>query len=164
MNIFIDTREQRPLFNLSNGKASKNFFAKKTLNVGDYTTDKLHGKFHVERKSPGDLYGTLLGGHTRFRKELYRARDQGITLVMVIEVGEKKFYAKAWPGGKFCKFPSATIKKCIATMTVKYNLEFVWCRSRAHAKKIVLERFAKEEKSRFNRLSDLVRDRPFFGF
>jgi len=146
MTIYIDTREQRPLFNLSNGKASKNFFAKKTLNVGDYTTELLLGKFHIERKSPGDLYGTLLSGHTRFRKEIFRARDRGITLVIYIECTAKKFYAKTWDGGRYYKFQSETIKKCIATMTKKYDLEFNWCTSRAAAKKDVQERLKAEER------------------
>lgn len=146
MIVFIDTREQKPLFNLSiNGRGRKKFLAK-TMNVGDYSTDKLYNKFHIERKSPSDLYGTLLSGHTRFRKEIFRAHDRGIILVIYIECTAKKFYAKTWPGGKFCKFPSETIRKCIATMTKKYDLEFNWCGSRTQAKKMVLERLRAEEK------------------
>lgn len=146
MTVLIDTREQKPLFNLSiNGRGEKKFLAK-TMSVGDYSTDRLYGKFHIERKSPGDLYGTLLSGHTRFRREIFRARDRGITLAVYVETTEKKFYAKTWPGGKFCKFPSETIHKCIATMSKKYNLEFNWCKSRTHAKQAVLDRLTLEEK------------------
>lgn len=138
MKIFIDTREKLA-YSFKNS-------IRKTLSVGDYTTTKLKNFFCIERKSPGDLYGTLLSGHSRFRREIFRARDRGITLAVYVETTEKKFYAKNWPGGGYCKFPSETIRKCIATMTKKYNLEFNWCKSRTHAKQAVLDRLTLEEK------------------
>lgn len=138
MNILVDTREQLPLW----------LGTPKTLNVGDYTTEILLNQFHIERKSPGDLYGTLLKGHNRFRKEIQRARDKGITLTVFVECGEKKFYAKNWPGGKFCKFPGDTIKKCIATMRVKYGLEFNFYNSRNLCRKAVYKRLLYEESVR----------------
>lgn len=136
LKILTDTREQLPLWKDN----------KVTLNTGDYTTSKLHGYFHIERKSPGDLYGTLLKGHSRFRREIFRARDREVTLSVYIECSEKNFYAKKWPGGNFCKFPGETIEKCINTMRKKYKLEFNFCTSRLACKKAIHKRLLNEEK------------------
>lgn len=137
MVVLIDTREQLPLYP----------GPKVTLCVGDYTTKLLKDVFHVERKSPADLYGTLLRGHARFRREIFRAEEKQIKLVIYVECSAKDFYNKRFPGAKFCKFPAETIKKCIATMTVKYSLEFNWSRNRTHCKTLIHKRLLYEERN-----------------
>jgi len=81
MKIIVDNREQRPLdFNCETVKG--------TLPVGDYGALFFNSsRFSVifERKSIGDLFGTLSQGYSRFKKEIERARKAGITLVIVIE-------------------------------------------------------------------------------
>jgi ERCC4-type nuclease len=129
--ILVDTREQKPI-TFEHSRRIK-------LVVGDYTTPDHHNVLHLERKSPGDLYGTILSGHLRFRRELKRAAAYGITLVMVIECSEKKFYSKKWPGGRYCKVPEITLKRIITTITVRYKLQFIWCTNRVQMKKIILK-------------------------
>lgn len=129
--ILIDSREQKPIEFPGSIKMK--------LEVGDYTTHKHHNKLHLERKSPGDLYGTLLKGHKRFRAELRRAQDYNITLIMIIECTEQKFYAKQWPGSKYCKVSEDILKKIITTISFKYDLKFVWCKNRNTMKKEILK-------------------------
>lgn len=129
--IFIDTREQRPI------KFDRCLRIK--LDVGDYTTAKHHDKLHLERKSPGDLYGTLLGGHTRFRKELKRAAASGTRLIMVIECTKAKFIAKEWAGSEHCQVNGVILGKIIATMEKRYKLRFIWCKNRIEMKATILK-------------------------
>ena len=126
MLLIVDTREQLPLFTKG--------CARMALNVGDYTTADLLNKFHVERKSGADLYGTLTKGNVRFRKELIRAKDAGIELVVLVEQSRENFIAKKFPRGKERLFPSEGLRKMIATFEQKYGLQFYWCRSRSAAK------------------------------
>lgn len=61
MTILVDTREQKPYWDIN----------RTTLIVGDYTTKKLKNIYHIERKSLQDLYGTLTSGNNRFKYELF---------------------------------------------------------------------------------------------
>jgi len=66
--ILVDTREQRPLYF---GEASPTRRA--TLPTGDYSVEGLEGLIAVERKSLGDLFGTVGKGRERFEREIIRA-------------------------------------------------------------------------------------------
>lgn len=129
--ILIDTREQKPI------RFDCSLFIK--LDVGDYTNGKHHNKLHLERKSAGDLYGTLLGGHTRFRKEVKRAQAKNIKLIMIIECTKKVFLARTWSGAHYGKVSSITLARIIKTMEIRYQLEFVWCNGRTAMKKTILK-------------------------
>lgn len=138
MTIIIDTREQLPLFK---GK-------RETLNVGDYTTKKLKGKFHIERKSLSDLYGTLTKGNTRFKYELFRAAYQRITLEVYIEGTLDDFINKRFPKGEERKFTKDGLERLVKTFERKYFLKFNWCKNRKHCISSVESRlFLAEKKS-----------------
>jgi hypothetical protein len=79
MKIYVDTREQNPLtFPCS--------IEVRTLNVGDYScADPYYSDLVVERKSLEDFVGTMGKGNERFKKEIERAREQNIYLVIVVE-------------------------------------------------------------------------------
>jgi ERCC4-type nuclease len=123
MKIICDTREQKPLF----PKAPR-----QTLNVGDYTTIKLKGKFVIERKSLSDLYGTLTKGNTRFKYELFRAAFHHITIEVFIEGSHDDFINKRFPKGEDRKFSKEGLERLVKTFERKYYLKFVWCKSRKH--------------------------------
>lgn len=135
MIILTDTREQLPLWRSHRVK----------LDVGDYTTWALRNKFHVERKSPSDLYGTLNGDYPRFKREFMLALEKKITLVVYIECSMEDFLKKRWSGSKYCKLPIEGTIKRIATLTERYGLEFVWCPSRLSARVEIFDRLEKEE-------------------
>jgi len=137
MIIYVDTREQLPILP---GE-------RKTLNVGDYTTKILHGKFHIERKSLQDLYGTLTKGNPRFKYELFRAAYQRITIEVHVEGTFDDFINKRFPKGNDRKFPSEGLQKLVETFKKRYFLVFHFHPSRPKAKKAILLRLQQAEKS-----------------
>jgi len=138
MTILIDTREQLPL----KFKGAE----RRTIREGDYTTIKLHNYFHIERKSPQDLYGSIIQGHMRFRREILRAIEKKLRLVIYVETTHKRFIAKNWPQGDKRKIKGETLAKIIATLQRHYDLEFVWCSSRRDMVAKVEKRFRREER------------------
>lgn len=137
MIIYVDTREQLPILP---GE-------RKTLNVGDYTTKKLFNKFHIERKSLQDLYGTLTKGNPRFKYELFRAAYHRIQIEVHVEGTREDFINKKFPKGNERKFPSDGLDKLINTFNKKYFLPIHFHKNRASAKKAILARLVEMEKS-----------------
>ncbi len=122
--MIVDTREQCPLF--PKGKA---IFQK--MDVGDYTTIDLIGKVHIERKSAGDLYGSIIQGHNRFRREIMRAKEQNIKLIIMVECPENIFIGKQWGSvAKKLRTPGKTLKKIVDTIQKKYEISIIWCYDR----------------------------------
>lgn len=142
MKILIDSREQLPLWRLKKTKIEKI-----KLDVGDYTTKFLQGKAHAERKSPNDLYGSIIQNHERFRAMIERAREQDIKLKVFIECTAEDFLNKNFKRGKTLKCPGPTLIKIINTMSSKYCVEFIFCTDRADMKFQMLKWFVEEEKN-----------------
>ncbi len=138
MIIITDTREQLPYWK---DKVE-------TLSVGDYTTTKLKGKLHIERKSLQDLYGTLVTGNQRFKAELFRAAWERISIVVYVEGEMEQFINKQFPYGKERKFSSHGLEQLIKTFTKKHHLTFVWHKNREMCKKAVFSRLLAEEKAK----------------
>ena len=135
MQIIVDTREQLPLWETT----------RQTLIVGDYTTKKLKGIFHIERKSLSDLYGTLTSGNQRFKYELFRAAYNNIQLPVYVEGSYSNFVNKRFPKGSDRKFSTEGLIRLIATFERKYFLEFVWASNRAACRQAVQKRLQYEE-------------------
>jgi len=136
MVILVDTREQLPYWPSNRA----------TLIVGDYTTKKLLGSFHIERKSLQDLYGTLTSGNNRFKYELFRAAYHSIKLEVYVEGSRADFINKNFPKGEDRKFSTDGLDRLIKTFEKKYHLTFHWCKNRQQTKKLVMERLATEER------------------
>lgn len=149
MIILVDTREQLPFWHAPHA-------AKCKLHAGDYTTVKLLHRFHIERKSPQDLYGTLTKGHRRFKNELWRAKDTGTTLVILIECTHEQFVNKRFSGGHRLQFPGEGLRKMIQTISHRYQLEFIWCENRAHAIDVARRRLYLEERKYTARASNKI--------
>jgi len=137
MKIITDTREQLPYWTTT----------KRKLEVGDYTTQKLEGIFHIERKSLQDLYGTLVQGNGRFKYELWRAAYYQITIEVHVEGTLDDFINKRFPYGKERKFTTHGLQELIKTFTKKYKLVFVWYTGRKSAQKGVEMRLLEAEKN-----------------
>ena len=123
--IIVDTREQRPLWDPETHNV-----AKKKLDEGDYTTDELFNLAHAERKSGADLYGSIIQGHIRFRKEILRAAEKNMKFAIFVECPYETFLRKRFTGGYRLRASYGQLRKIVETMTVKYSLEFVWCEDR----------------------------------
>lgn len=138
MLLLVDSREQLPYWK---GSAC----AVTSLNVGDYTTANLLNRFHIERKSPADLYQTIIHNHPRFRREVLRAEEARITLVVVVEATRERFISLAWSSRPLKQRP-LTVDKILTTIQSRYGLEFIWCKNRLAAMDATLARLQKEEK------------------
>lgn len=138
MTILVDTREQLPLFPSCE---------RKTLNVGDYTTKALFEKFHIERKSLSDLYGTLTKGNDRFKYELFRAAYHHIQIEVHVEGTREDFINKRFPKGQDRKFTSEGLERLLLTFEKRYFLTFHFHKSRKASARYISTRFVEMEKT-----------------
>ncbi len=79
--IVVDSREQNSLSFPKHISTTV-----KGLKVGDYAkTDNLKNQIVIERKNLSDFVQTLSSGYERFHKELNRAEELNVKLLMVVE-------------------------------------------------------------------------------
>lgn len=123
--IIVDTREQLPLWD-TNAPG----ILRLKLTEGDYTTTDLLNKAHIERKSGIDLYGSLIQGHDRFKREILRAQDKNIIITIFVECPKEIFIAKRFKGGYRLKTPPAVLRKIITTFSTRHEVNFIWCENR----------------------------------
>jgi len=138
--IIIDTREQLPLWDDINFKVIR-----KKLNEGDYTTEKLFNKAHIERKSAMDLYGSLIQGHKRFSREIQRAIEKDLSFAIFVECTEKKFVSMRFKGAYRLRTKPSTLKKIVDTFQERYPIRIVWCKDREDMKTKMCLWFLEEE-------------------
>ena len=137
MIIIQDTREQKAL------KFKHDFLTgvvREKLDVGDYRGRYENGKesrIIIERKSVGDLFGTLTKGYSRFRKEIERAREDSISLIICVEGS----YARIRKGYKHCRRPGKEIQDQLRTIWVKYGVTHVYCVSRVEMANYIVDTF-----------------------
>ena len=130
-NITIDTREKIPL-------QFKDSITK-TMNVGDYSGEINGIQLPVcfDRKSPNDAFGTLVQGHERFKREIERAKEQGIKLIMIVECSYTDFINKRFKGAKFSQIPITTLTKIVHSTMLSHDLEIVFCQDRKEMTKYI---------------------------
>jgi len=126
MILTIDTREQKPLdfssYEFVEGvKVSK-------LEYGDYAcsfNDKVVPVV-FERKSLGDLFGTLGKGYKRFKSEINLAKADEVILVIIVEVD----LLNILKGYKHSKMTGIGVIRTLFTLLVKHRIPFVCCKNR----------------------------------
>jgi len=135
MVIFQDTREQTPLDFSSYSCVEE--VAKATLPFGDYACKHNNQKipFVFERKSLGDLFSTLGKGHDRFRRELNRATEENVTIIIIIEAN----LTKILKGHKHSKMQGISIIRILLTLMLKYKIPFVACSGRKEMELFIVE-------------------------
>lgn len=137
MKILIDTREQKKLeFNhifISEVKKQK-------LLVGDYMVEFSDGfipPISIERKSLGDLVGSLSKGYKRFRKEIIRAKENNIQLVILIEAS----MTKVLKGIEESYRSGDEVLQQLFTIAVRHKVPFYCCNNREEASRWITEKF-----------------------
>ena len=88
------------------------------LDVGDYGAEFIDGhkpSVYFERKSIGDLYGTLSSGYLRFKNCIKRAQDSGKTLFIIVE-------------GTLTKVSNGYDRSQISGTSMLYKLFTIWVR------------------------------------
>jgi len=137
MKIIIDTREQQVLefshFYITEIKRQK-------LLVGDYMvefSDSYRPPISIERKSLEDIFGTLSQGYKRFRKEIIRAKDNKIMLVIAIEASLSKILKGCEP----CIRSGEEILQQLMSINVKYGVPFYCFNNRIEMQRWITELF-----------------------
>lgn len=125
--VVTDTREQKPLW--TDTKRYK-------LDFGDYSIVGHEQHFAIERKSLADLYGTLIGGHERFKQELKRSSVARYFCV-VIEGSYTKMLNKDYPGGVYSKLPGSRVTDIVNTLRVKYGIQIIFTTGRMESKRVI---------------------------
>ena len=135
----IDTREQKPLFFDTFGVKVR----REKLSCGDYHmvfSDGTSSSVVFERKSIPDLFGTMTKGHERFKKEMTRAKEQGLSMVILVE-GPLSQVAK---GCKHSRVPGITIIRTVFSLWTRYGLVPIFSRNREEASQYILQFYLAE--------------------
>lgn len=146
MIIQIDTREHK--FEVARiqrqieREGVETFLSK--LDVGDYM-DTSNPTLSIDRKKNlQELCSNVTQQHERFKRELIRAVEHGVHLVILIEHGpdiqslEDVYF---WDNPRREKSPKATsgaqLYKSLCTMHERYGVEFAFCDKKNTGKKII---------------------------
>lgn len=146
MVIQCDTREGKSdLARIRQGlerAGCKTFVSK--LYVADYMS--LDNAFLVidRKKDLQELCGNITQQHERFQKELMRAREIGIRIIILCEHGGKIKTLEDvywWQNPRLTTSPKATtgkaLYKALCTIRDRYGVRFEFCRKEETAKRIM---------------------------
>ena len=144
MKIYVDTREQLPLSFVGAENVSEVITTK--LEYGDYACgwEDKNGKHlefmpvFFERKSLGDLYGTLGKGIERFRKEIARANEDGVKLIIIVEA----CFAEVKNGYEHSTMEGDRILKTLHTLWVKHDVPYILCNDRRDMRDTIVHMFS----------------------
>lgn len=146
MIIQIDTREHK--FELARIQTQIEKLGVKTINsklyVGDYQSLD-NPRLVIDRKKDlQEICGNICQQHERFQKELIRARDAGIQIIILCEHGkditclEDVYF---WDNPRRKQSPKATsgekLYKALATIRDRYGIRFEFCTKRNTGRRIV---------------------------
>ena len=137
MKIIIDTREVKYL-NFSHHFITE--IIRERLKTGDYTCEYSDGHrppIIFERKSLPDAVGTLTQNYKRFRKEIIRARENKILLVIIIECSLTRFIK----GIDESQRSGSELLQQLFTIALKYKTPFVFCNNREESSRFIIETF-----------------------
>ncbi len=130
--IVVDTREQLPLWTKK--------IERKKLDIGDYSIKGYENQIAIERKSLGDLFGTLSGGHKRFKKELMKSLGLEY-FAIVIDGTYTQIQKKDFKGSYFSRMKGYVILKILFTLHVKYRINVFFASNRCESKRIIKSLF-----------------------
>lgn len=135
--FFIDTKEQKPL------EFDKSAVLK--LAYGDYVAKNSEGLVFVERKSISDLWTTLSNGFERFKREIERAKQDGVYITVVVEYPIYKAITYNHQK-RFSKSSAEFIFSRIRSLHQDYkNVQFVFSGDRRKSKRLIEFIFSNEK-------------------
>ena len=126
MILITDSREQKEL------RFSHPYITavrKEKLDVADYACIYKNGhvcQYVFERKSMGDLFGSLSGGYPRFKKEIDRAKENNQILYILIEGS----FTKIMKGYSRSKIKGISIARTLWTLRFRYGIHHKYCTTR----------------------------------
>lgn len=161
MDIQIDSREKaraiRKIIKYFEDNGIKHFSSK--LLVGDYMSLDNPRRIIDRKQNLQELCGNVCQQHERFKKELLKAMDAGIQLVILVEHGpdinslEDVYFWKnprkhevrwKWENGKRVKYVISAkavdgnqLYKSMCTIRDRYGVRFEFCEKKDTGKRIV---------------------------
>ncbi len=110
------------------------------LCVGDYAVRFKGGHIpdvYFERKSVSDLYSTMGKGYARFKREMQRAFDKKITLIIIVEAT----LLEIKKGYKHSKIKGTSLVDKLFTLGVKYGVHTVYCKDRREMSEYITRQY-----------------------
>lgn len=133
MEVIIDSRERKPLqFNFPT--------IKECLPVGDYRAKFNNGNLSsviFERKSIGDLYGTLSQGYDRFRREIGRSSELNLSIKIIVE-GSLRRVLQGYNNSR--RTPISIVHQ-IHTIRLRYGVETIFSNNREEMSEYITHMF-----------------------
>ena len=153
--IQIDTREHR--WERARIEMQLNKLGVKTITsklyVGDYLSWDNPRRVVDRKGSLGELCSNITQQHERFRRELLRARDAGVQLIILVEEDGIKTLEDVywWDNPRLVESPKAVtgqaLYRSLCTIRDRYGVEFAFCSKLETGKRILeLLRNGKEGK------------------
>ncbi len=137
MILLIDSREKKPL-EFKHPWITAIEVAK--LEVGDYAVrfkDGYSPPVFFERKSIGDLFGTMGKGYKRFKREIGRSQELNAELHIVMEGS----YSKILKGYSHSLLEGLSVIKQLLTLRYRYKIEHHWFNSRENMAHYIVHSF-----------------------
>ena len=144
MIILCDSREQAPLEFSHPYVEGVEVGA---LDVGDYGVKFKDGHIppiFFERKSIPDLFGTLGKDYVRFKKEIFRSKDNHQQLIVIIE-GTVTDILK---GTKYSTIDGIRILRTLLSLWNRYNIVSIYCKDRKEAATFITEYYLAHARAR----------------
>lgn len=135
--IIRDTREKKGKGWQFRASANCLGMNERKLDVGDYTVSGLENVLMVERKTLGDLWGTLGNqeNYKRFLREMDRAKNHRMKYLII-----EATLAEVDSGYRWSKVPPANIHAKLISLQVKYNVHVIFAgradKARAWARRL----------------------------
>ncbi len=119
--IIRDTREQDGCGWNFRASANCNGMERAKLDVGDYAIKGFEDKIAIERKTIGDLWGTLGTGYDRFIREWERAKNHKLKYLII-----EATLAEVNAGYPFSKLPPENVIAKLISLQVKHNVHVIF--------------------------------------
>ena len=134
--LLIDTREQTPL-DFSTHADRFQHIIRSTLKEGDYSVyvPGDNRKIAFERKSLGDLVGTLIKGRDRFKRELDRLRPYDYVCLLI-----EATYQEVSSPYSFSRVNPSSVLGTLQSIQLQYGIDVVFAGSRRHSVEIAMSK------------------------
>lgn len=129
MMILIDTREKKFDHIKDYFDAHEIPYKMQSLLCGDYMRDDRPGLSIDRKRNLEEISGNLCTPENRFWREMRRARDQGIHMVVLIEHGgqiKSLDDVRKWHS-KYSKVSGTQLRAEMIRISLAYDVEFQFC-------------------------------------
>ena len=129
MMILIDTREKKFDHIKDYFDAHEIPYKMQLLLCGDYMRDDRPGLSIDRKRNLEEISGNLCTSENRFWREMRRARDQGIHMVVLIEHGgqiKSLDDVRKWHS-KYSKVSGTQLRAEMIRISLAYDVEFQFC-------------------------------------